>query len=189
MWTSFSRSPSLQVARPGCRSSALTTSAMSSSVTSSRSNLCAAAAASCAARRCSASFCSQLGDAAVLDLARASPARRGAAPAPARSAAARAPPCSLRCSSMTAFSLLPLALSARRTSPSARRVLSRCVRAAPCSRHPFPSSSACRSISSCMISRSITSISVGIESSSIFNRDAASSTRSTALSGRKRSLM
>ena len=45
--------------------------------------------------------------------------------------------------------------------------------------------SACRSISSCMISRSITSISVGIESSSIFRREAASSTRSTALSGKK----
>ena len=46
-----------------------------------------------------------------------------------------------------------------------------------------------RSISSCITSRSITSISVGIESSSIFNRDAASSTRSIALSGRNLSLM
>jgi hypothetical protein len=41
-----------------------------------------------------------------------------------------------------------------------------------------------RSISSCMICRSNWSISVGIESSSIRKRDAASSTRSTALSGR-----
>ncbi len=49
--------------------------------------------------------------------------------------------------------------------------------------------SACRSISSCMICRSSSSISVGLESSSILRRDAASSIKSTALSGRKRSEM
>ena len=50
-------------------------------------------------------------------------------------------------------------------------------------------SSASCSISSWMIRRSTTSISVGIESISIFSREAASSTRSIALSGRNRSAM
>ena len=45
------------------------------------------------------------------------------------------------------------------------------------------------SISSCMMCRSTSSISVGLESISIRIRDAASSTRSIALSGRKRSAM
>ncbi len=46
-----------------------------------------------------------------------------------------------------------------------------------------------RSISNCKIWRSSWSSSVGLESSSILMRDAASSTRSIALSGRKRSVM
>jgi len=50
-------------------------------------------------------------------------------------------------------------------------------------------SSAFFSISNCRICRSNTSISVGIESSSILRRDADSSMRSTALSGRKRAEM
>ncbi len=50
-------------------------------------------------------------------------------------------------------------------------------------------SSACRSISSWVLRRSTSSISVGTESISIFRRDAASSTRSIALSGRNRSEM
>ena len=45
------------------------------------------------------------------------------------------------------------------------------------------------SISSCWTRRSTSSISVGIESISIRSRDAASSIRSIALSGRKRSAM
>ena len=48
---------------------------------------------------------------------------------------------------------------------------------------------ACRSISSCKISRSRTSISCGSESISIRIRDAASSIRSIALSGKKRSVI
>ena len=50
-------------------------------------------------------------------------------------------------------------------------------------------SSAWRSISSCMMRRSTSSISVGIESISMRSREAASSIRSMALSGRKRSAM
>ena len=50
------------------------------------------------------------------------------------------------------------------------------------------SSAAC-SISSWMIRRCTWSISIGIESISILSRDAASSTRSIALSGRNRSEM
>ena len=49
--------------------------------------------------------------------------------------------------------------------------------------------SASRSISSCMTRRSTVSISIGIESISMRRREAASSTRSIALSGRKRSAM
>ena len=45
------------------------------------------------------------------------------------------------------------------------------------------------SISSCLMRRSTSSISVGTEDSSIEIREAASSTRSIALSGRKRSAM
>ena len=46
-----------------------------------------------------------------------------------------------------------------------------------------------RSIWSCIVRRSISSIGTGIESTSIRRREAASSTRSMALSGRKRSEM
>jgi hypothetical protein len=46
-----------------------------------------------------------------------------------------------------------------------------------------------RSMPSCMMRRSISSISTGRESISIRRREAASSTRSMALSGRKRSAM
>ncbi len=53
----------------------------------------------------------------------------------------------------------------------------------------FSLSSDCRSISSCRIRRSTSSISCGSESISIRSRDAASSTRSIALSGRNRSPM
>ena len=53
----------------------------------------------------------------------------------------------------------------------------------------FSFASDVRSISNCKICRSSWSSSVGLESSSILMRDAASSTRSIALSGRKRSVM
>ena len=53
----------------------------------------------------------------------------------------------------------------------------------------FSFCNAVRSISSCMMRRSTSSISWGIESISMRNRDAASSTRSMALSGRNRSPM
>ena len=53
----------------------------------------------------------------------------------------------------------------------------------------FSFASDVRSISNCKICRSSWSSSVGLESSSILMRDAASSTRSIALSGRNRSVM
>ena len=66
--------------------------------------------------------------------------------------------------------------------------------ASSASRRAFEASSvsffiASRSISSCWMRRLTSSISVGIESISIFSREAASSIRSIALSGRKRSAM
>ena len=53
----------------------------------------------------------------------------------------------------------------------------------------FSFASDVRSISSCRICRSSWSSSVGLESNSILMREAASSTRSIALSGRNRSVM
>ena len=53
----------------------------------------------------------------------------------------------------------------------------------------FSFASAVRSISSCIARRSSSSISVGTESISMRSLEAASSTRSIALSGRKRSVM
>ena len=53
----------------------------------------------------------------------------------------------------------------------------------------FSLASDVRSIWYCRIWRSNRSNSVGLESSSIFNREADSSTKSTALSGKNRSLM
>ena len=75
--------------------------------------------------------------------------------------------------------------SARRSSASSASIASR--RAFDASSFSFFSAS--RSISSCVMRRSTSSISVGIESISIFSREAASSIRSIALSGRKRSAM
>ena len=63
-------------------------------------------------------------------------------------------------------------------------------RGAPCDAASVSFFSAARSISSCMIAPARTSSSsTGIESISMRSRDAASSTRSIALSGRKRSVM
>ena len=53
----------------------------------------------------------------------------------------------------------------------------------------FPCSAPARSISSCMIRRSISSSSVGMLSISMRSREAASSIRSMALSGRNRSVI
>ena len=72
-----------------------------------------------------------------------------------------------------------------RSSASSRSIASR--RATEASSFSF--FSACSSISSCWMRRSTSSISVGIESISMRSRDAASSIRSIALSGRKRSAM
>ena len=72
-----------------------------------------------------------------------------------------------------------------RRSASSRSIASR--RAALASSFSF--FSAWSSISSCWMRRSTSSISVGIESISMRSREAASSIRSIALSGRKRSAM
>ena len=94
--------------------------------------------------------------------------------------------CSLRTASRTSFSLFHLAIMEPDFSfRSARSLVIFSRRALLSASSSF--TRACRSISSCMASRSIWSISVGMESSSILSRAAASSTRSTALSGRKRS--
>ena len=72
-----------------------------------------------------------------------------------------------------------------RSSASSRSIASRRVAEAS----SFSLASAWCSISSCMMRRSTSSISVGSESISMRSRDAASSIRSIALSGRKRSVM
>ena len=96
--------------------------------------------------------------------------------------------CAMRTWSMTAFSLRHCAM--RPDDCSFRFACSSFTFSNRASEDlSFSFSSAFFSISSCMICRSSTSISVGIESSSIFKREDASSIRSTALSGRKRSEM
>ena len=85
--------------------------------------------------------------------------------------------------------VLPLRLELRRTSPSGPPAPSPASSAARCEASSFSFFSAFCSISSCMICRSSWSISVGMESSSMRRRDAASSIRSIALSGRNRSVM
>ena len=85
--------------------------------------------------------------------------------------------------------ILPVGFEAARKSPSDCEFP---VRAAPSRSFDALSSSrlsACRSISSCMILRSTSSISMGMLSISMRRREAASSIKSIALSGRKRSLM
>ena len=89
---------------------------------------------------------------------------------------------------MAAFSRCHSAVIASRrsrSSASSRSMTSR--RATPDSSDSF--SSAWCSISSCMMRRWTSSISVGTESISMRRREAASSIRSMALSGRKRSAM
>src|SRR5207249_5619562 len=93
-----------------------------------------------------------------------------------------------RCSSSTAFSFCHSALRAEDFSFNPANSFSSFFKRSLLA-GSFSFLSAWRSISCCIISRSITSISVGIESSSIFKRDAASSTRSIALSGKNRSVM
>ena len=85
---------------------------------------------------------------------------------------------------------LPLGVHRGRALAAPRRARARAARGARWCRGSSSSSpSDWSSISSCMMCRSTSSISVGLESISIRIRDAASSTRSIALSGRKRSAM
>ena len=182
--TSFSRSPSCN-RETGICVQFETTSAMSSSVTSSRSNVdCRSFAVFAVA---AASFFSSSGMRPYwISLAFASSPRRWARSSSVRSRSSSS--FHFRCSSRTAFSFCHSALSAEDFSFNSANSFSSFFRRSLLA-GSFSFLSACRSISCCMISRSIMSISVGMESSSIFKRDAASSTRSIALSGRKRSLM
>ena len=111
--------------------------------------------------------------------ARPARARRG----PRRAARSRA----LR-ASIASFSACQRAFSSEavslRSASSASIASRRAFEASSFS--PF---SASRSISSCRMRRSTSSISTGEDSISIFSREAASSIRSIALSGRKRSAM
>ena len=83
----------------------------------------------------------------------------------------------------------PAARSAPCSSPRARRSTCRACVEPVLGRRVVSLRRASRSICSCIRSRSISSSSSGLESISMRRRDAASSTRSMALSGRKRSVM
>ena len=108
----------------------------------------------------------------------------GLARAPARGArAARVTP------SIASFSRCHCGLHRRPSARAARRARARSPRGARRRPRRSPSPATCSSISSCMMRRSTSSISVGIESISMRSREAASSIRSIALSGRKRSAM
>jgi hypothetical protein len=93
-----------------------------------------------------------------------------------------------RIASIASFSPCQCAfIAVERSRSSASSCSIACLRATEASSFSFLS--AWCSISSCWIRRSTSSISVGIESISIRRREAASSIRSIALSGRKRSAM
>ena len=130
----------------------------------------------------------ELGDLAVAQLGGALRGRRRARRA--RRRGGPAPGCSLapRMASMASFSPCQCAFISferSRRSASSRSIASR--RATLASSFSF--FSAWCSISSCWMRRSTSSISSGIESISMRSREAASSIRSIALSGRKRSAM
>ena len=100
----------------------------------------------------------------------------------------RAVPCRRGSRLIASFSLCQCATIPSRSSPSdASSASSRSSRACDASSVSF--ASAARSISSWRMRRSTTSISKGIESISMRSRDAASSMRSIALSGRRRAGM
>ena len=84
---------------------------------------------------------------------------------------------------------LPLGASSRRAPRAARPGRTRSSPGARSEASSVSFFSASCSISSCMMRRRTSSISVGTESTSILSREAASSMRSIALSGRKRSAM
>ena len=185
MWTSFWRSPS-SILATGMPVHAATTSAMFSSVTSSCNSRLVCP--DCFNDSCiSASFFSRPGIVSYRICA-----------AWLRSPSRSAFSCS-RCASsswlltmlaalMDAFSSCQLVFNALVSSFSLARVSSSLARRFLLAAS-FSFFNAVRSISNCMICRSSWSISVGIESSSIRSRAAASSMRSIALSGRKRSVM
>ena len=95
----------------------------------------------------------------------------------------------LRMAAMSSFSRCHCAFMPVDLLRRARRSRARPPRAASCDCLSSSFDSACRSISSDTMRRCRLSIGVGSESISIFRRDAASSIRSIALSGRKRSWM
>ena len=114
--------------------------------------------------------------------------RRRAAPRSISRRTASSSSLSLRACWIASFSCCQCVARRPRSSLD-RRAPSRACRAAPTEALSFSLRSASRSISSCMMRRSISSSSAGIESISIRSFDAASSTRSIALSGRNRSAM
>ena len=166
-WTSFCISPSIRRAT-GMPVHVETTSATSSSVTSSFSILRSRWSSSSRAFSCSSSFSSST----------SRPKRSSAARSrsPSRSARSNSP----ACSSISLFSapdpvdpvllLLPVRLHAARSAPAGRRAPARGARAAPATPGRVSLRSAARSISSCLMRRSTSSISTGIESISIRRR-------------------
>ena len=182
--TSFSFSPSRN-RDTGMPVQLATISAMSSSVTSSLSMDCSSDCTSDSLRLRSSSFVFSSGSCPYwISLARARSPMRWARSS--SNFASSICSCKTRVSPKLLFSachwaLRPLAVSFKDAS-SCSNFCKRSWLALS-----FSFINACRSISACMIWRSTTSISTGMLSSSILSRDAASSTRSTALSGRNRS--
>ena len=189
MWISFSTSPSIR-RETGIPVHLPTTSATSCSVTSSVSIEPPSACSVREALLLLGERLLELGDRA----------RSGARPRCSRSARARrarprgGPPRGSRLAALIA-SIAPFSACQRAFISDAS---SRCssgelglerLAAAPSRPRRTPCFSACCSISSCWMRRSTSSISTGEDSISIFSREAASSIRSIALSGRKRSAM
>ena len=186
MWMSFSTSPSISL-ETGMPVHLATTSATSSSSTSSLRKVtpdCGGGQLGLALGE----LALELGDLAVAQLGRALEVglALGALGVAVRLLEALLEPADrARSRPSPACQCAFISVERSRRSASSRSIASR--RATDASSVSF--SSAWRSISSCMMRRSTSSISVGIESISMRSREAASSIRSIALSGRKRSAM
>ena len=186
MWTSLAVSPSSSLVT-GTPVQAATISAMSSAVTSSLSSRSGPERAAMAAS-CSFMLRLQLGQPAVLELG--GRAVVGLAFGLVDSNLERL---DLRLGGPDGRDGVLLASTSAASWPRpprrSRPARARGLPAGPSSASSVSLRSASRSISSWMRRRSSSSSSIGIESISIRSRLAASSTRSIALSGRKRSLM
>ena len=189
--------PCGSASRPRPRAGALTgmpvqratTSAMSSASTSSLRKTRARRASPSPRRLALGELLLELGDLAVAQLGGALRGRRRARRARPRARASSSRSLISRDRLRSRPSRSATAPSSPPSARAARRARARSPRGARAEASSVSLASEVSSISSCITRRSTSSISVGSESISMRRREAASSIRSIALSGRKRSAM